>query len=40
MTDGPHERPSIAFIVLIAAAALYLAVRLLQGVAWLVGRLL
>jgi hypothetical protein len=40
MTDGSQERPSIPFIVLLVAAALYLLVRLLQGVAWLLERLL
>jgi hypothetical protein len=40
MTEEPGERASIGFIVLIVAAALYLLLRAVQGIAWLVHRLL
>ena len=42
MTEEHHrsqERTPISFWVLVGAASLYLAMRVVQGVAWLVDRL-
>lgn len=36
----PQERPSIFFWLVVGAATFYLGVRLVQGVAWLVERVL
>jgi hypothetical protein len=39
MTDGPNEPTPILFRVLLLAAALYLLLRFVQGIAWVVERL-
>lgn len=42
MSERPREdeRPSVGFRVMVTLAGLYLALRLVQGVAWVVSRIL
>jgi hypothetical protein len=40
VTDGPPDEPApFLFKVLVAAAGIYLAIRAVQVVVWLIGRL-
>ena len=41
MDDPPveEERPSLVFWIVVAAAAFYLGVRLVQGIVWLIQRI-
>jgi hypothetical protein len=39
MTDATTERAPWGFRILVGAAAIYLGIRLVQGVAWVVERL-